>query len=70
MHDVIDDFFNNIKEKSYNLKEITDEEIDELVEEIIQEKLGLNKNFIFTSSPKYKSLSTRLKKVIFKLAIN
>ncbi len=66
MHDVIDDFFNNVKEKSYNLKELTDEQIDELVEDVIQEKLGLNKNFIFTSSPKYKSLSGRLKKVIFR----
>lgn len=66
MHDVIDEFFNNIKEKSYNLKELEDEQIHELVDEIIEEKLGLNKNFIFTSSPKYKSLSNRLKKVIFR----
>ena len=66
MHDVIDTFFNNINEKSYNIKELTDEQINELVKEIIEEKLGLNKNFIFTSSPKYKSLSMRLKKVIFK----
>ena len=66
MHDVVDTFFNNIKEKSYNLKELTDEQIKELVDEIIEEKLGLNKNFIFTSSPKYRSLSMRLKKVIFR----
>ncbi len=66
MHDVIDTFFNNIKEKSYNIKELTDEQIQELVEEIIEEKLGLNKNYIFSSSPKYKSLSMRLKRVIFR----
>ena len=66
MHDTIDTFFNNIKEKEYNIKEITDEQIKELVDEIIEEKLGLNKNYIFTSSPKYKSLSMRLKKVIFR----
>ena len=66
MHDVIDTFFSNIKEKSFNLKELTDEQIKELVDEIIEEKLGLNKNYIFTSSPKYKSLSMRLKKVIFR----
>lgn len=66
MHDVIDTFFNNINENSYNLKELTDEQIKEIVNEIIEEKLGLNKNFIFTSSAKYKALSERLKKVIFR----
>lgn len=66
MHDVIDTFFNIVNERSYNIKELTDEQITELVEEIIDEKLGLNKNFIFTSSPKYKSLSMRLKRVIFR----
>lgn len=66
MHDVIDTFFNNVRDKSFNIKELTDEQINALVQEIIEEKLGLNKNFIFTSSPKYKSLSQRLKKVIFR----
>ena len=66
MHDVIDTFFNSIKERSYNVKDLSDEQIKELVEEIIDEKLGLNKNYIFTSSPKYKALSMRLKKVIFR----
>lgn len=66
MHDVIDEFFNNIKEKSYNIKDLNDNQITELVEEIVEQKLGLNKNYIFSSSPKYKSLSNRLKKVITK----
>ena len=66
MHDVIDTFFNRVKENSYNIKELTDEQINELVEEIVEEKLGLNRNYIFTSSAKYKALSVRLKKVIFR----
>ena len=66
MHDVIDDFFNKIREKSFNIKELSEEEINEIVEEIIDEKLNLNKNFIVSSSPKYKSLSTRLKRVVLK----
>lgn len=66
MHDVIDEFFNNIKVKSYNIKDLNDNQITELVEEIVEQKLGLNKNYIFSSSPKYKSLSNRLKKVITK----
>ena len=64
MHDVIDTFFNQTKEKCCSIKELSDEQIQELVDEIIDEKLGLNKNFIFTSSPKYKALSNRLKKVV------
>lgn len=66
MHDVIDEFFNKVKEKGFNVKDLSEEEIDEIVEEIIEEKLGLNKNFIFSSSPKYKSLSIRLKKVVLR----
>ena len=66
MHDVIDDFFNKIREKSFNIKELSEEEINEIVEEIIDEKINLNKNFIFSSSTKYKSLSTRLKRVVLK----
>ncbi len=66
MHDVIDTFFNNVKEKSYNVKELTDEQITELVENIVEEKLEQNQNYIFISSPKYKSLTRRLKNVLFK----
>lgn len=66
MHDVIDTFFNRVKENSYNIKELTDEQIMQLVGEIVEEKLGLNKNYIFSSSAKYKALSARLKKVVFR----
>lgn len=66
MHDVIDTFFNTVKERALDVKELEDNQIKEIVEEIIEEKLGLNKNYIFTSSPKYRSLSARLKKVIFR----
>ena len=66
MHDVVDTFFNSIKERSYNLKELTEEQIQELVNDIIEEKLNLNRNYIFTSSPKYKALTKRLKNVIYK----
>ncbi len=66
MHDVIDDFFNNLNDKSYNVKTLTDEQVSELVNEVVEEKLGLNRNYIFSSSPKYKSLSNRLKKVVSK----
>ena len=60
MHDVIDSFFTKVK----NIKELEIQEILEKVEEIIEEKLGLNKNYVFLSSPKFVALTNRLKKVI------
>ena len=60
MHDIIDTFFENIN----GVKTIGDEEIEKQVNEIINEKLGLSKNYIFTSTPKFIILTNRLKKVI------
>ena len=64
MHDVIDNFFGVIEERNINLKEITDEELDKIVAEIVSEKLKLNRNYIFTTTEKYKVLSNRLQKVV------
>ena len=64
MHDVIDNFFGIIEERNINLKEITDEELEKIVAEIVNEKLKLNRNYIFTTTEKYKVLSNRLQKVV------
>lgn len=64
MHDVIDEFFEILEEKSIQVKMVTDEEIQKIVDKIIEEKLGLKKNYIFTSIPKYRVLSSRLKRVV------
>ena len=64
MHDVIDNFFGVIEERNINLKEITDEELEKIVAEIVSEKLKLNRNYIFTTTEKYKVLSNRLQKVV------
>ena len=66
MHDVIDEFFEQVLSRELNLKNITDEEISEIVTSIINEKLTLNRNYIFTSTAKYRILTTRLKNVILK----
>lgn len=66
MHETIDEFFNRIRENGINIKQITEEEIEKILEEIINERLNLDKNYIFTSTDKYKLLSIRLKKVISK----
>lgn len=66
MHDVIDEFFDIIEQKGINVKQITDEEIKQIVDEIVEQKLQLKQNYIFTSIPKYRVLAVRLKKVILK----
>ena len=63
MHDVIDTFFDRIKQK--NVKVLSKEEINEIVNSIIDEMLQMPKNYIFTSTAKFRVLTRRLKKVIF-----
>jgi len=64
MHDVIDEFFERVEEKGLQIKQISNEELEQIVDEIIEEKLQLKKNYIFTSIPKYRVLASRLKRVI------
>lgn len=64
MHDVIDEFFDTIKQRDIMLKDITKDEIKQIVNRIIEEKLSLKKNYIFTSTPKFIVLTNKLKKVI------
>lgn len=66
MHDVIDSFFEKAQEENLKIKQLEKEKIDQLIEEIIEEKLQLKKNYIFTSIPKYKVLVNRLKRVVKK----
>ena len=60
MHDVLDEFF----EKAENIKKITEKEKEDLIEEIINEKLKLEKNSIYTSSAKFIILTNKLKNTI------
>lgn len=66
MHEIIDEFFKIIAEEKINVREIEEEKLKNIVSEIIEDKLKLDKNYIFTSTEKYKILSMRLKKVIEK----
>lgn len=66
MHDTIDSFFAKIQDENINIKEITDEELERIVKEIIEEKLKLNKNYIFTSSAKFRTLTAKLNRVLIK----
>lgn len=66
MHDIIDDFFELLKEKNISVKQIEDEKIEKIIEEILNNKLLLKQNYIFNSIPKYIVLTKRLKKVIIR----
>ena len=77
MHEVIDEFFETIKQKGKDLQDFSnhgeteekqskDEEIKQIINQIIEEKLKENKNYVFTSSKKYKLLVERLKRIIYK----
>lgn len=66
MHNVIDKFFETLEEQGIKIKQITDDEIQFIVDKIIEEELHLKQNYILTSIPKYRVLATRLKKVIKK----
>ena len=62
MHDVVDTFFKKVNDVS----SIEYKDISKIVEEIIEEKLNLKRNYMFTSSKKFIILTNRLKKLISK----
>ena len=66
MHDVIDDFFDQVLSRNLKLKEMTNEEIHEIIKSIINEKLTQNRNYILRASKKYQVLTKRLEKLILK----
>ena len=66
MHETIDEFFEYVRQEKIGLADITEEQILEIVSNIIDEKLKLSQNFIFTATAKYKVLVRRLKKIVAK----
>lgn len=63
MHDVINCFF---EEVNNNVNDISEEQIEEIVEKIIEERLLKNNNYVFTATAKYKLLINRLKRIVVK----
>ena len=66
IHEVIDRFFTDVKQEEIKLEEITEEQLSTIIDKIIDEKLQQNKNYIFTSTARYRALVIRLKKIIKK----
>ncbi len=64
MHEVIDAFFSEVRQRNFNIKQLEEEQVETLVEKIMEEKLGLDQYYIFTSSPKFYVLTNKLKKVV------
>lgn len=64
LHDLIDSFLEYVKEEGIFLKEIQDNEIDRIVNQLVAEKLRLEKNYIFTMNQKYQFLVVRLTKLL------
>lgn len=60
MHDVIAEFFQTIE----GVEKLEEGEIEEVVNNIVNEKLGMKQNYIFTSSPKFVVLTKKLKKTV------
>jgi len=60
MHDIIDEFFKTID----NVENLEEKDIEKIVSDIIEEKLLLNKNYIFSSKPKFIVLTKKLKKTV------
>lgn len=64
MHDIIDEFFNVIKNKQLDIKEISDDNLNDIVKMIINDKLNMDKNYILNGTAKFKVLTNRLVKVV------
>lgn len=62
MHEIIDSFFKTIEEEHKNIKEISDEELEKIVEKLIDEKVTKGGKFGLTA--KYRNLVQRLKRVV------
>ena len=66
MHEVIDMFFKEIDENNLNLKEIDEDTIKRIINKIMNVLLQTSRYYIFTSSAKFRLLTRRLKKVVYK----
>jgi len=66
MHDVIDTFFERIQDMNLSVRNLEEDIIKQIIDEIVEEKLNLPKNYIFISSAKFKNQTIKLKRLILK----
>lgn len=65
MHETIDEFFHIVRQENLEINELNEEKMYEIIQKIIEEKLGLPKYYIFTSSEKFRALTNKLKRVVY-----
>ena len=65
MHETIDTFFHTLREKNLDVCDLEEEQIYTIIEQIINDKLGLPQYYVFTSNEKFNVLTNKLKKVVF-----
>lgn len=68
MHEVIDQFFEKVKNEKIKLPALleTSEKIEKLVDNVVEEKLEMGKKYNFVATAKYKVLVKRLKRIVSK----
>ena len=66
MHDVIDSFFERIQGLNISIRTIDEETTKQIIDEIVEEKLKLPRNYIFISSAKFRNQTIKLKRLILR----
>lgn len=66
MHDIIDSFFERVEDLNLNIRTIDEEKTKEIIDELIEEKLKLPRNYIFISTAKFRAQTIKLKKLVLK----
>lgn len=66
MHNILDEFFVEVKEKGMKIEELEEIDIEEIVKQLIEKELKSANKYIFTQTVKYKILVERLKTVVTK----
>ena len=66
MHEVINEFFEELNIQKINIRDIDEEKVEEIINKIVNKKLENTKNYIFNATEKYKLLVKRLKRIILK----
>ncbi len=64
MHEVIDNFFAILDDRKINIRQIDDDTSKQIVKEIIDDFLNTSKYYIFSSTPKFKTLTKKLIRVV------
>lgn len=69
MHEVIEKFFEYIDTYTIDIKQINEDEIQKIISKVIEKILELPRNYLFSCTPKFCSLTSSLKKVVTKSII-